>query len=94
MDKIKMAVAIISNQVKNGADLQEQLNTYQCHAGLGTLTDTEKDDVKVLVKNKLDFERAMDYAEVEDPALIIDPFGHEEWYGDWLTENTIITGLP
>ena len=88
MDKITMAVAIISNQVKNGADLQEQLNTYQCPAGLGTLSDTEKDDVKVLVKNKLDFQRAMDYAEVEDPALIIDIFGHEEWYGNWLTENT------
>lgn len=87
MNKISMAVQIITHKVSVGSFLEDELNCYVCLAGNGPLTDEEKESVRLLVQNELEFNKARYENSVEEPVVISDPEDHIPWYDEWLQSN-------
>lgn len=82
-----MAVEIIFQNTKKGALLSQLLIDYIDPLSQMPLTAEEKEVVMDKISKKNNYETALATAEVEDPALIKDPEGHEEWYGEWKRLN-------
>ncbi|NRF95393.1 hypothetical protein HQN89_31450 [Paenibacillus frigoriresistens] len=89
MDKLTLAILTISAKVVlNKTNLDDELINYVCPLTGEKLTTPEIEKISDEIKIKITIESAYKYSEVEDPALIVDPEGHEEWYFDWLKENS------
>ena len=88
MDRIEIAINIIVRKwMKSNCDLDELLNNYIDPVEGDALTEEEKATVLPEVIIKKEFNTGRLFSEIEDPALIVDPEGHDEWYKEWLEEN-------
>ncbi|MDQ0197087.1 Z1 domain-containing protein [Neobacillus ginsengisoli] len=88
MDRLIIAISVIVRQLQRGiGTLEELLDRYVDPVDADALTEEEKEEIAPQILRKREFEDARRFSETEDPALIVDPEGHEEWFGNWLLEN-------
>lgn len=89
INKIDLAVDMIFLDINKGTSISQLLVDYIDPLSKMPLTEEEKEIVKDKIFKKNVYENALTSAEVEDPALIKDPEGHEEWYDEWKRLNPI-----
>lgn len=80
------AKTIIFGQAQMGAKLKDLLDQYVCQVTGQKLNDEQKRIVGDHVASELEYYKSVASAEVEDPSVLVDPTGHEEWYQDWVRE--------
>jgi hypothetical protein len=88
MDRLNIAISVIVRQLQKGLEtLEELLDRYLDPVDGDVLTEEEKAEIGPQILRKREFEDARRFSETEDPALIVDPEGHEEWFGEWILNN-------
>lgn len=88
MDRLDIAISVIVRQFAKGlGTMEELLDRYIDQVDSEGLTEDEKIQILPQIHRKVEFEYARRYSQTEDPALIVNPEGHEEWYDNWLNEN-------
>ncbi|MEH7181084.1 Z1 domain-containing protein [Neobacillus vireti] len=88
MDKLNIAISIILRKLNKGlGTLEELIDQYSDPVDGDFLSQEEKEEILPQIQRKREFEEGRKYSEIEDPALIVDPEGHDEWFADWLKTN-------
>ena len=87
VNRVEVAIYVISARVSAGGSLDQMLAEYTDLATDEPLTLEEADEVRVRVLRNIEYQRARNFAQVEDPALVADVEDHQEWYEEWLEQN-------
>ncbi|MEW4264492.1 Z1 domain-containing protein [Priestia megaterium] len=94
MDRLPVAISVIVRQFqKNRGTINELLEQYIDPVDGDYLMKEEKDEILPQIQRKIELEEGKKYrySESEDPALIVNPEGHEDWFEEWLKTNNTET---
>jgi hypothetical protein len=90
VDPLKIAIDILVARIlENNTDIDEEFNNYLCPIRNIELKKDEKESIRHLILERVNAEKQLELYEIEDPIVISNPEGHDEWYADWLLNTNI-----